>query len=67
MNLRDYEGEQVRIIDTSGREFIGKIGEYIYPDDNEPEVEAVILYNRKRYSNPIQFNAPDIKSIEILE
>lgn len=65
MKLRKYVGKNVKIIDVDGEEYVGKIGDYIWPDDNEPEVEAVILDNPE-YANPVQFNATDIKSIEII-
>lgn len=71
MELYEYEGERIRLIDTEGEEFEGVVGDYVYPEDNDPEVEAIILDDVVRgdghkYSNPIQFNETEIKSIEII-
>lgn len=72
MELYRFEGKRVRLIDTENEEFEGVVGDYIYPEDNEPEgVEGIILDypvrgDGRKYSNPVQFNAPEIKSIELI-
>lgn len=71
MKLYEYPGKKVRIIDDVGMEFVGVAWDYVYPEDNDPEVEAIILDDVVRgdghkYSNPIQFNETEIKSIEII-
>ena len=43
MNLIDYEGKKVKITDTRKRIWEGKVTDYIYPEDNEPEVESIII------------------------
>ena len=44
MKLYKLEGKRVRLIDREGEEFEGVVGDYIYPEDNEPEgVEGIIL------------------------
>jgi len=73
MKLHRLEGKLVRLIDTEDEHFEGVVGDYIFPEDNEPEgVEGVILNYPIRadgfkLTNPVQFNAPDIKSIEIIQ
>lgn len=73
MELYRFEGKRVHLTDSEGEEFEGVVGDYIYPDDNEPEgVEAIVLdYSIRgdgyKYKNPVLFNAPDIKSIELIQ
>lgn len=72
MELCKFEGKCVRLVDNEGEEFEGVVGDYIYPEDNEPEgVEGIILDyptrgDGRKYQNPVLFNAPDIKSIEVI-
>ncbi len=66
------ESKKIRLVDIDGDVYEGKVGDYVFPDDNEPEgVEGIILDDPVRndgykYQNPVQFNAPEIKSIEII-
>lgn len=72
MELKYFPGKKVRIVDDEGMEYEGLAWDYVHPDDNEPEgVEGIILDNLIRadgrhYENPILFNAPDIKYIEVI-
>ncbi len=68
MNLRRLaeESRKVRIVNTNGDEFFGEVGDYIWPDDNDVDVEAIILDNPD-FPNPLQFDATDIKFIEVIE
>ncbi len=72
MELRTLEGKNVRLTDVEGEVFEGIVGEYVYPDCNEPEgIEAIVLdYPIKadgtKCLDLIQFNASDIKYIEII-
>lgn len=71
-NLREFEGKNIKLIDVENDTFEGYVGDYIFPDDNEPEgVEGIILdypirSDGYKYQNPVQFNAPEIRSIEVL-
>lgn len=70
---QSLEGKKVRIVDIDGEIFEGIVGDYIYPEDNEPkEVEAIVLDYPIRddgfkYENPVEFTAPEIKSIELID
>lgn len=71
MELRNLEGKTVRLIDNEGKEYKGYVGDYIYPEDNEPEgVEAIILDDLIRtsdgykFENPVEFTALEIQTIE---
>lgn len=71
MKLRKYDCENVVIKTINGNIYEGYVGDYIFPDDNEPEVEGLILDNAVRvndgykYTYPIEFDAPDISEIRI--
>ena len=65
MSLRKFAGKKIRLVDKDGDIFEGVVGDYIWPDDNDPEIEAIIIDNPK-YPNPMEFNAEEIKSIEII-
>lgn len=72
MNLQSFEGKNVRLTDIDGKVFEGYAADYIFAEDNEPEeVEAIVLDYPIRddgfkYENPVEFTAPEIKSIEII-
>lgn len=72
MELRKLEGKHIRLIDVDGDVFEGLVGDYIFPDDNEPEgIEGIVMDypmqgDGKKSPYLIQFNASDIKSIEII-
>ena len=54
-------------------EFTGRVGDYVWEDENEDfGCDAIILDNPTRgdgyqYENPVQFNSSDIVSIKVLE
>lgn len=69
--LREFVGVTVRLIDKNSNRYIGKVGDYIFPEDNEPEgIDGIILDHPKKndiqLENLIQFNADEIIDIEIL-
>ena len=73
MKLRLYEGKNVRLTDIDGEVFEGYASDYIFAEDNVPnEVEAIVLdypirkSDGHRYENPVEFTAPEIKSIVVL-
>lgn len=73
MKLTSLPGKRIRLLSISGNVFTGKVGDYIWPEDNEPEVEGIVLDDcycetrKHRYRNPVEFDAPEIKQIEIIE
>lgn len=74
MNLRFYEGKNVKLTDIDGKIYTGYVADYIFAEDNVPkEMEAVILdypirkSDGYKYRNPVEFTAPEIKSIEIID
>ncbi len=63
------EGKKVVIVDIDEKIFAGKVTDYIYPEDNEPEgIAAIAIKNcPQRPGQWIGFNETDIKSIEVVE
>lgn len=74
MNLRNYEGKNVKLVDNDGEIFEGYVSDYIFAEDNVPEeIEALVLdypirgSDSYKYKNPVEFTAKEIKSIEVIE
>lgn len=73
VKLSALEGKKIRLTSKRGQAFEGVVGDYIYPEGNEPEdiEEIVIDYPIKgdgtRSSDLLGFTAADIASIEVLE
>ncbi len=73
VKLATLEGEKIKLFSQSGRFYEGIVGDYIYPEDNAPEeIEAIVLDNTVRddgyeFEFPVEFTAPEIKSIEIIK
>lgn len=72
VKLSVLEGRKIRLLSKSGRIYEGTVGDYVYPEDNVPEeVEAIIIDypirdDGYKYKNPVEFTAPEIKSIEVI-
>lgn len=67
MNLRKFEGKRIRLTNVESEVFEGRVEDYTYPEDNEPEgVESITLYDCPQRNYPVEFYAPDIRSIEII-
>lgn len=60
------EGERIRLIDIDGDRFEGKVTDYIYPEDNEPEGIASVVVRDKSSGRSIEFLEHNIKSIEVI-
>lgn len=72
MNLRFYEGKNVKLEDVDSEVYTGYAADYIFAEGNAPrEVEAIVSdypirkFDGYKYRNPVEFTAPEIKSIEI--
>lgn len=66
MNLGQYEGKKVRLISKSGKTYIGIVGDYIDPEDNEPEGIASVVLDIPGAKHPVEFPEHDIVSIEAI-
>lgn len=74
MNLRSYEGKNVKLTDMDGEIFEGYAADYIFAEDNVPEeVEAIVLdypirkSDGQKFESPVEFTAPEIKCIVVVE
>lgn len=71
-DLRKFEGKRVKLIDVDGDIFEGLASDYIFAEDNVPEeIEAIVLdypvrNDGYKYHNPVEFKAPEIRSIEVI-
>ena len=65
MNLIQYYNEKVKIVDDEGNIFVGTVNDYIYPEDNEPERESVIVDTDD--GEVLEFYEKIINKIEIIK
>ena len=63
MELKQYYLKNVLVISSSGKDFIGFVDDYFYPEDNEKGAESIVL---KTPSNLIEFYEDDILEIRII-
>ena len=66
MDLGQYYGKSVRIVCDEGKIFEGFITLYVYPEDNDPEVEGIIM-DHKPSASLIEFRETDIKTITVID
>ena len=64
MNLKNYYGKKVKLIDASGKSWEGIIRDYIYPEDNYNFKESIVMDVDN--IGPIEFYKDDINQIEIV-
>lgn len=64
MNLRQCEHKKVRIVDKDGKKYKGYVGDYIWADDNENNLESIIVDFPD--GSVAEFYEKDIELIEIL-
>lgn len=65
MKLSTYEGKKARIEAIDGQTFYGVVTDYIFPEDNEPEGESIVL--RTLQNVHIEFRKEEIKNIELIK
>ena len=66
MNLLKYLDEKVKIELKNGKNFIGYVGDYEYPDENDKNKEFIVL-DLISQNIPIGIYEDEIKSIEIVK
>lgn len=64
MNLVQYYNKTVNIISTDEMGYIGKVSDYVYPEDNETGKESIII--RTANGDYIEFDEDDIKTITVI-
>ena len=65
MKLSAYEGKKARIEDIDGQMFYGIVTDYIFPEDNVPEGESIVLKTLENVH--IEFRKEEIKKIETIQ
>lgn len=68
MSLKKYYGKKVRILSNNKELFEGKVTDYFYPEDNEPEEESIAIRCIKGplKEKSVEFRETDIQSIEVI-
>lgn len=69
MSLSEFYGKQVRIVAQNGKEFEGKVTDYFYPEDNDPEEESIAIRCSKGFlaGKSVEFPEHDIVSIDVMD
>lgn len=63
MNLKEFYGKKVHIVDALGNEWEGIVDTYCYPEDNDSGKESIIV---KCNDKSIEFEENDIKDIQVI-
>lgn len=61
---QSLEGKKVKVTLNDNSIFIGTVGDYIYPEDNEG-VASIILDDCEQQPHPTEIYKNEIKSLEI--
>lgn len=64
MNLKKYIDKEILLTDEESKEFKGFVTDYVFPEDNEPEEESIIIETSDGKS--IEFRKSEIKEIKEL-
>lgn len=65
MSLVKYLDEKVKIVDANGNNYLGTVTDYVYPEDNEPEIESIIVDTLD--GSVVEFFEDNISSIDVFE
>ena len=63
MSLIDYYNKAVIVYGNNGESIVGIVEDYIYPEDNESNLESIIV---KTNTGLYEFYQHDIEKIEII-
>ncbi len=68
MNLIEYCGKIVRITDIKNRVWEGRVTDYVYPEDNDPEIESLIIKCDVGSfpGKSVEFTKPEILFIDVI-
>lgn len=65
-DLRVLEGHNVKILCNNGKTFVGYASDYIFPDDNDDNIESIII-ELEENGALIELKQTVIKSITIIK
>lgn len=66
MSLSEFFQKEIKIETVNGKVFIGKVGDYFEPEDNECGEESIVMDLDDSDSYPIEFYKKDIAQITVL-
>ena len=67
MNIKQYVSKKVTILTVYNNTFYGNVIDYIYPEDNEPEGEAIVLRSPEHKGVLFEFRPEEIKNIKAIQ
>ncbi|WP_055079079.1 hypothetical protein [Lagierella massiliensis] len=65
MNLRKYEGENIIVELNNKKIYIGKVTDFIFAEDNNPQKNSIIIEARG-CDNLVEIYEDDVKKIDIM-
>ena len=67
MDIKQYVGQNVKILAVNGKTFQGVVVEYIFADDNDPEGESIVLKSPEHEGILIEFRPEEMMEITIIQ
>lgn len=67
MQLSEYVGKQVRLVDIDGEVFEGRCSDYSPPYDNDLEFASIGIVTREGAGFSYELYENEIKSIEVID
>ena len=71
IELKYLVDKKINLTDIDNNVYTGRVNEYVFPEDNEPEEESIVLDRPPRndgykFNYLIEFRKSEIKSIEVI-
>ena len=63
-DLQRFVGLTVLIVVADGKNFLGKVTDYFYPDDNENGIESIVIDTID--GSLVEFSREDILTIKVI-
>ena len=67
MNIKQYVGKKATILTVDGKTFYGNVIDYIFPEDNEPVGESIVLRSPEYKRMLFEFRPEEIKEISVIQ
>lgn len=67
MNIKQYVSKKVTILTVDSKTFYGTVIDYIFPEDNEPEGESIVLRSPEYKGMLFEFRPDEIKEIKAIQ
>lgn len=71
IELKYLVDKKINLTDIDNNVYTGRVNEYVFPEDNEPEEESIVLDRPSRndgykFNYLMEFRKSEIKSIEVI-